>query len=332
MEQKRTLWILLAVGIFFMVVLGSAVIVYSSSAKKDTTALQQRSNGAVWVSPDTVKATKNDMIAQDLDTSVVASVSDENRSDTKDTVPENEASVVSDLASPIEADDIEDMKAAHSKSNLVLQSEKGIAQTDNLTVIATGNTTVYGLEGTTTIDLTSTKDVSSGNSNVKAQNNAAEKAIEETRMNKIAEKKIVDDVDEPLVEKTYSEKKQKKEYKAPVDENEKYRAKKAEAKKDSGKKAEKKAAAKSAAKSSGTERFWVQAASYASKKNADDARVVLEKNKIQCEVFTFTDKRGKLFYRVRVGPYTTKNEATYWKNRIDAIPLFAKSNSFVTAK
>jgi len=47
-------------------------------------------------------------------------------------------------------------------------------------------------------------------------------------------------------------------------------------------------------------------------------------------VFTYKDSKGNLFYRVRVGPYTTKSEAEYWKNRIEAIDLFAKSGSYIT--
>ena len=75
--------------------------------------------------------------------------------------------------------------------------------------------------------------------------------------------------------------------------------------------------------------YWVQVSSYAAKKNADEARAELDKNQIPCEVFTFT-KDGKLYYRVRVGPYTTKKEAEYWKQRIDSIDMFKGAGSYVT--
>ena len=55
MEQKRTIWIVLAAGIFLSVVLGAAVILYASEAKKNTTALYQRSAGSVWMSPETAQ-------------------------------------------------------------------------------------------------------------------------------------------------------------------------------------------------------------------------------------------------------------------------------------
>ena len=78
------------------------------------------------------------------------------------------------------------------------------------------------------------------------------------------------------------------------------------------------------------DRFWIQIATYASKKNADEARSLLEENKLPCEVFTITGKDGNLLYRVRVGAYTTKSEAEYWKTKIKAIPLFNSTDAYVT--
>ena len=41
--------------------------------------------------------------------------------------------------------------------------------------------------------------------------------------------------------------------------------------------------------------------------------------------------KENLFYRVRVGPYTTKSEAEYWRTRINKIDEFAKAESYVTS-
>jgi cell division septation protein DedD len=71
------------------------------------------------------------------------------------------------------------------------------------------------------------------------------------------------------------------------------------------------------------DQYWVQAASFKSKKNADNAREALMANKIPCEVFTHTDSTGTVYYRVRVGPYTTKSEAEYWQGRISQNQEFA---------
>ena len=79
-----------------------------------------------------------------------------------------------------------------------------------------------------------------------------------------------------------------------------------------------------------TTKYWVQCAAYTSKKTADQARSKLDENRIPAEVFTYQDAKKNLFYRVRVGPYTTKSEAEYWKNRISQIDLFKTAQSYIT--
>lgn len=77
--------------------------------------------------------------------------------------------------------------------------------------------------------------------------------------------------------------------------------------------------------------YWVQVAAYSNKKGAEGARSVLDENKIPADIFTFRDNKDRLFYRVRVGPYTTKSEAEYWRSKIIKIDDFAKAESFVTS-
>ena len=79
-----------------------------------------------------------------------------------------------------------------------------------------------------------------------------------------------------------------------------------------------------------TTKYWVQCAAYTSKKTADQARSKLDENRIPAEVFTYQDAKKNLFYRVRVGPYTTKSEAEYWKNRISQIDSFKTAQSYIT--
>ena len=64
MEQKRTIWIVLAAGIFLMVVIGAAVILYAPEARKDTTALVQKENGTVWMSPEVAQHKKDELMAK----------------------------------------------------------------------------------------------------------------------------------------------------------------------------------------------------------------------------------------------------------------------------
>lgn len=298
MEQKRTIWIVLAAGIFLSVVLGAAVILYASEAKKNTTALYQRSAGSVWMSPETVQQKHTESFSNEIDfpSEPPAEESSINPAEL------NNSSITSNIESPAEG------------KTSIENSDSKIAQTDNVTVISTGNTSVYnvGDTSTTTIDLNALKNTASASSNVTAQNKAAETAIRETNaVHRNVEKTS------PVVEKKISSPK------VSASSNKKSVSSKSSAQVSSAPK-------KSAPAKKVSDRFWVQAGSYTTTKNADEARGILESNKIPCEVFTFTEAKGVLHYRVRVGPYTTKSEAEYWKQRIDTISLFAKNGTYVT--
>lgn len=77
------------------------------------------------------------------------------------------------------------------------------------------------------------------------------------------------------------------------------------------------------------DQFWVQAASFTKKVNAEEARDALAAEKIPGEVFTWKDANGVIYYRLRVGPYTTKSEADYWLSRIKEIGAFSSTSSYV---
>ncbi len=230
-----------------------------------------------------------------------------------------------------------------------------VTQTDNLTVIANGTTNL--IAGNTTIDLNALKNlVPSVSENVTATNQAAEKAMEETeKAYRVEEKSMIEktvqtsQVVNVNVMPSQRVVEEKTETKAPAKSGSVKKTSTASASSES--KASSKSVKNSSTKTSTAktstakpsaaktasvsapatpDRFWVQAASFSTKKKADEARATLDANKIQCEVFTYKDDKGNLFYRVRVGPYTTKSEAEYWKKRIDAIPEFATSGSYVT--
>ncbi|WP_162511222.1 SPOR domain-containing protein, partial [Treponema endosymbiont of Eucomonympha sp.] len=71
------------------------------------------------------------------------------------------------------------------------------------------------------------------------------------------------------------------------------------------------------AKTAAGKEYWVQAASFTVRKNAESALAVLAENKLQGEIFTHIDATGKTFYRVRVGPYATETEAKSWQEHIE---------------
>ena len=78
--------------------------------------------------------------------------------------------------------------------------------------------------------------------------------------------------------------------------------------------------------------FWVQTGSFAAKARADAAKQTLGAKGISSLVET-KELEGKTFYRVRVGPYASKNEADYWLSLINTIDGFTGSYvSLVKAK
>ena len=320
MEQKKTLWITLAAGIFLLVVIGAAVILYKDSGKKQSTK-ELSESGDIWITP-----------SQDIGMDETYSYSQGfATSETENTAASEEEIPAVD----------EDSAADETLTEGEAEQGKTVdtVTADNLTVISSGTTNIYP-SGTTTIDLTS--------KNVKPQNQTAQNAMTETEKAKAAATPSQTYTEQPekteqiSVKETQTASQTKKtEEKAQPASSSNTKTASSQTKSSSSSTQSKTASTASKASSSSNtkkqaaaaktpDRFWVQAASYTSKKNADEARAILDANKIQCEVFTFTDDKGTLYYRVRVGPYTTKSEAEYWKQRIDSIELFSRNNTYIT--
>ena len=335
MEQKRTLWILIATGVFLCVVIGAAFLIFGNSKKTDTSAMSLKDSGMIWVSPENEMQGKGALYDFTGGPSVAASPVDgsvngeqvnsplsspyaftENSDSTGSgsglvSEGENPAPYVGATGSSLAAGN-----ASPAESSPADNKMAAVQQTDSLTVIAQGTTNVYQLQptaesksDTTTIDLNGLKNYKS--STVTAQNQIAKDAMEAAENNR-RESVAKESAPKYLSSATSSEPAK------PAKKSSKAAASKAPAK------AAKKTAAKSTEKV--PDRFWVQVGSFSNKKNADEARRVLEAKSIKCEVFTYEDK-GSLKYRLRAGNYSSKTEAEYWKKQIDAIEYFAKNGS-----
>ena len=272
MEQKKTLWIIAATGLFLLVVIGAAIILYSPG-NNPTPVI-----ASVPVPPQTSSGGWK-MPLQPSDNQENSALSqNEGRFDSTFTQPEKQA----------DADNIQHIQ--------------------ELTVIS-GKTNVYEI----------TAPESAKDADLNAQNtidlNSLKSAAEEIK----AGSKTVKSVEK--VAKTTSKTEQNSQASAKS-------AAKPVTKTSSAKTTVQNAAAKTS--SSVAPRFWVQAGAFASKKSADNARTVLAENKIPAEVFTYTDAKKQVFYRVRVGPYTTKTEASFWKEKILKIDQFKDSKAYVT--
>jgi len=86
-------------------------------------------------------------------------------------------------------------------------------------------------------------------------------------------------------------------------------------------------AKKPAAETRRGDEFWIQTGSFAAKARADAAKETLSAKGIASLIET-KDISGKTYFRVRVGPYSSKDEAAYWLALVKTIDGFG--GSFVT--
>ena len=312
MEQRRILWIVAAVGLFLLVVVGFALILYSPNKNQDPIITQNQSTNDIWASTqnaipidpnyqtpnlqgtplENIVALNGTQIQQgltsQLDNPTQSGMVQQNQSQEMQTQPY--------LAQPV------------ANGNNVLPSDSMALvgkQVQDVTVIS-GNTKVI-TSGSTTIDLTGLT-VNSTSQPVVTQN---------TNTNTQTENTVV-----PASTKTTSTTSAKASTKT------------ASTNKASSTKTTAKVSSTAKTASTKTEtlapKYWIQAGSYSSKKNAEEARSALSAEKIASEIFTYTDANGNLFYRVRIGPYTTKSEAEYWQSRVALIEKFSGAKTYIT--
>jgi DedD protein len=84
------------------------------------------------------------------------------------------------------------------------------------------------------------------------------------------------------------------------------------------------AAAKSTAAVSTQKDYWVQTGAFSAKVRAEGARELLASKGIT-SIIENRELDGKTWYRVRVGPYTSENEANYWLSLVKTIDGFGES-------
>jgi DedD protein len=70
--------------------------------------------------------------------------------------------------------------------------------------------------------------------------------------------------------------------------------------------------------------FWVQAGSFSTRERADGVKKTLDEKGIAA-IITNQQINDQTFYRVRIGPYTSRNEADYWLAMIASIDGFESS-------
>lgn len=280
MEQKRTLWIVAAVGVFLLVVLGAALILYTPQSKQATIANSRvtnnstASNGWISLAPSAPLQTSTNP--------------DEKVDEESSVLPEKE------IPNPAKTElRTEEVNIYAENANVYSEKTELNKLGENATVKAETSekpTTIVLTEPEKTAEAKASKpEVSKPRSNVAVKNSVSEKQ------------------------------------KASAKPEHKNTAKTAKTGQN------KSVSAKPSVKEPEIVQYWVQVTALTSRKSADEARNKLGENQITADVFTYTDNKKQLFYRVRVGPYTTKSEAEYWRTKISKIDSFQNSSSYITS-
>lgn len=280
MEQKRTLWIVAAVGVFLLVVLGAALILYTPQSKQATIANSRvtnsstASNGWISLAPSAPLQTSTNP--------------DEKADEESSVLPEKE------IPNPAKTElRAEEVNIYAENANVYSEKTELNKLGENATVKAESSekpTTIVLTEPEKTAEAKASKpEVSKPRSNVAVKNSVSEKQ------------------------------------KAPAKPEHKNTEKTAKTVQN------KSVSAKPSVKEPEIVQYWVQVTALTSRKSADEARNKLGENQITADVFTYTDNKKQLFYRVRVGPYTTKSEAEYWRTKISKIDSFQNSSSYITS-
>ena len=305
MEQKRILWIVASVGLFLLVVVGFALILYSPTQRQDPVITNNQSTNDIWASTQNVSP-----INPNYQASMLQGTPLENTVNLDGTQVQqglNPTQSVMGQQTP-QFQGMPNQPYSVPNGNNVLPSDSmtlvGQQQVKDVTVISE-NTKVI-TSGGTTIDLTgltvnsATQPVVTQNTNTTSQ---TEKTVVATSNKQSSPTAKVESAKTTSTKNTTTAK---------------------------ASSTTKTASAKTTTPAPITHKFWIQAGSYSSKKNAEEARNALSAEKIASEIFTYTDSNGTLFYRVRVGPYTTKSEAEYWQSRIALIDRFSSSKTYIT--
>ena len=314
MEQKKTLWIIAAAGVFLLVVLATAGIMYSP-AKNQEQAIRttvsysknnENSNDTGWINNQENSSTeKKDFIVFSENTTVYELAGKNQKNN--DFVNESPKSV-SEVQQPVSDSNTIDLNLL--KNDLLAQNQpREPQQSINITVNVPAN-----------------KSENSENKSVN-QLQAPEQVSK-------ADKTVLENdyyVGTSSVKKDSKPAPQKQVQPQSVNVAKTEPAKAKPVSKSVTKSTSNTAKTVSTTQENLVTQYWVQVASYSNKKGAESARSVLDSNKIPADVFTYVDNKENMFFRVRVGPYTTKSEAEYWRSKINNINEFAKAESYVTS-
>lgn len=290
MEQRKTLWIIAAVSVFLLVVLGVALIFSQSSSRTiQTTSIipvEKNNYSDGWSSPANTQ--QNPVKTEEA----VGNSSDSVQ--VKDMFVVSENTTIFDLNQDGTTIDLNTLKSQYVSENATVPVTT--TTVDNKDVVVKNEATEYYV----------------GTTEPKKESAAVAEKTEKATSVKQTETKVYTPAKTTTTKTTTTAK-----------------TSSTTTKTTSSTTASTKPAASTTTEKPVT-RYWVQVASYTNKKTAENSRAILSDSKINSDIYTYQDENGKLYYRVRVGPYTTKSEAEYWMAKIAQISDFSKAGSYVT--
>ena len=269
MDQKRILWIIVASGLFLLVVVGVALYLSAPQTQNHQSLDSLQLSGNTWIkgevkNPESVNTqlVQNVEVSKPVDLETQENIENKDTTITVDTVTliSKNTNVYTQDGENISQPQTQQKPAAPEKTTIIVNTvaKDSVASTD------TAKQSVVANEGTKTSKTNTTTSVKASTEKEPAKATSTKKAT-----TTVTEAQPIAD------------------------------------------------------------QYWVQVASFTGKKNAEDARAALLEEKINSEIFTFKNNDNVVYYRLRVGPYTTKSEAEYWHSRIKLIPQFEGTSSYV---
>ena len=267
MEQKKTLWIIAAVSVFLLVVMGAAMILYNPSAgasrkvasikpvEKTVQTQTQSSSGWTNSTPVDPAGTSSPQVSDMFVVSENTTVLDLGQANASNATASESQSTTIDL----------------NALKRELAADAALAQTNpqniNITVNVSDKNNTAKVEEPPVVLTT------------EYYTGKAKEAEEKEKATAVKKTETAVAKAEPVSKPAAKTNTSTASAKAPAKTN------------------------TAPAKAAAVTRFWVQVAAYSNKKTAENARSVLSDKKINSDIYTYEDNKSKLFYRVRVGPF-----------------------------
>ena len=324
MEQKRVLWIVAAVGLFLLVVIGTALWISSPSSKAQPTLTTLQNSGNAW--------SRNDSQLQPVGSNVIIADTSAGQNGITNI---DFSSSDSSIQAPINLNKVDSASSSAASEPQVSAQETQAAQT--VPSSTDNHTSSSGLAQTAvTLNVNITPSSSSATAyNETSQQPAAATTAPQTvtvqpaaTSTAPAENKTVSSAPATTSSSTGNSAKTTESSSSQTTTKTTQTVQTTQ----SSVKVTASATSSSSVKTVPViqpDQYWVQVASFTGKKNAEDARAALSEQKITGEVFTYQGQNGTIYYRLRVGPYKTQSEAEYWHTIIKEIEQFEGTDSYV---